>query len=79
MAGFIIVRALLLSSLNIFVQSATNGTIASKQFLNHSLDLLAQTSLVQVETKHVLAAVESLQAAPILIGLTNLQWSNARR
>ena len=58
------------------MQGCTNGTITSKQFLNHSLDLLAQTSLVQVETKHVLAAVESLQTALILIGLTNLQWSN---
>ena len=58
-----------LSCQHVFMQGSTNGTLAGIQLFHHSLDLLAQTSLVEIQSKHILAAVERLQAAPVLIGL----------
>ena len=58
------------------MQGAANGSWACKQLLDHSFNLVTQTSLVQIESEYVLAAVQSLQWAPILLGLPNLQWSN---
>ena len=58
------------------MQRGTNGTLAGIKLFHHALNLSAQASLVEVDTKDVLAAVERLQAAPVLIGLADFEGSN---
>lgn len=58
------------------MERLSDGTWASIEFLDIALDLLSETSLVEVDTEDILAAVELLQRTPILICLANLQRSD---
>ena len=54
------------------MQRGAYSTLASIELLDHAFYLVAKASLIEVETKDVLAAVKLLQRAPVLIGLANL-------
>ena len=62
----------LLAGANVFVERSADGAWGSVELLDHTLDLLTETCLVEVETEDILAAVEGLQTAPVLIGLADL-------
>ena len=58
------------------MQRLANGALASEKLTHHAFDLLAKASLVEVQTENVVAAIELVQAAPVLIGLANLEWGD---
>ena len=51
------------------------GTLAGEEFLHHAFYLLAEASLVEIESEHILARIEVLQARIVLICLAYLQRS----
>ena len=55
------------------MEGGADGAGAGVEFLDHSFYLLTQAGFVEVDSKDVLAGVEFLQAAPVLVGLSNLQ------
>ena len=42
------------------MQCLSYGTLAGKEFLHHALNLLAEASLIEIETEHILATIEVL-------------------
>ena len=48
---------IMLSCCNVFVQGIANGTITSIQFLDHTFNLLAKTSFVEVQSEDILTTV----------------------
>ena len=57
------------------MQCLSYSTLAGKEFLHHALNLLAEASLVEIESEHILAGIEILQARIVLISLAYLQRS----
>lgn len=57
------------------MQCLSYGTLAGKEFLHHALNLLAEASLVEIETKYILAGIKVLEARVILISLAYLKRS----
>ena len=55
------------------MECGADGTRGGVELLDHTFDLLTETCLVEIETKHILAAVELLQTTPVLIVLTYLE------
>ena len=47
---------------DVFVKRLADGTRTGVEFLYHTLDLLAETGLVEVETEDILAREELLEA-----------------
>lgn len=48
----------LLAGANVFVERSADGARTSIELFDHTLYLLTETCLVEVETEHVLAAVK---------------------
>ena len=61
-----------LSCTHVLMQGLAHGTIACEQLLHQTLDLLTQTSFVQVEAEDVLTRVELTETRVVLIGLAYL-------
>ena len=57
------------------MQCRSYSTLAGKEFLHHALNLLAEASLVEIESEYILAGIEILQARVVLICLAYLQRS----
>ena len=55
------------------MQGGSHGPGAGEELLHHAFDAVAETSLVEVDGKDVLAAVESAQTAPVLVLPADLQ------
>ena len=55
------------------MQRAAHSSFAGIEFFYHSLYLFTKTCLVEVKTENILASIQLLQTAPILIGLTYFQ------
>ena len=55
------------------MQGLADCAVTGVQLLDHTLDLLAQTNGVQVHTEHIGTAVQSLQAAEVLLAFLDLQ------
>ena len=53
------------------MQCLSYSTLAGKEFLHHALNLLAEASLIEIETEHILAGIEILQARIVLISLAS--------
>ena len=51
------------------MQCLSYGTLAGEEFLHHALNLLAEASLVEIESEYILAGIEVLQARIVLIAL----------
>ena len=64
-----------LSGQYVLVQSLADSAGAGIEFLDHSLYTLTQTSLIQVNCKYILAAVELLKAGVILVRFAYLKRS----
>ena len=58
------------------MQCLSYGTLAGEEFLHHAFNLLAEASLVEIESEHILARIEILQARIVLICLAYLQRSH---
>ena len=65
-----------LSCCNILVQCLSYGTLAGEEFLHHAFYLLAEASLVEIESEYILATVEILEARVVLISLSYLKRSH---
>ena len=64
------------------MQCLSYGTLTGEEFLHHALNLLAEASLIEIETEHILAGIEVLEARVVLISLAYLKrsydaWSSA--
>ncbi len=57
------------------MQCLSYGTLTGEEFLHHALNLLAEASLIEIETEHILAGIEILQARVVLISLAYLHRS----
>ena len=66
----------ILSGSHILVQRLSYGTLASEEFLHHALNLLTESSFVEIQTEHILAGIELLQTGIVLISLAYLQRSH---
>ena len=44
------------------MQCRSYSTLAGEEFLHHALNLLAEASLIEIETEHILATIEVLEA-----------------
>ena len=64
------------ASQSVLVQGLAHSAGACEQLLGHGLDLLAQTNGIQVNTEHIGAAVQLLQAAEVLLAFLDFQWSH---
>ena len=51
------------------MQCLSYGTLAGEEFLHHALNLLAEASLVEIESEYILAGIEILQARIVLLCL----------
>ena len=58
------------------MQCLSYGTLAGEEFLHHALNLLAEASLIEIETEYILAGIEIFQARVVLISLAYLQRSH---
>ena len=58
------------------MQCLSYGTLAGKEFLHHAFYLLAEASLVEIESEYILAGIKVLEARVILICLAHLQRSH---
>ena len=65
-----------LSCSNVLVQCLFYGTLAGEELLHHAFYLLAEASLVEIESEYILARIEILQARVVLIRLAYLQRSH---
>ena len=61
------------------MQCRSYGTLAGEEFLHHALNLLAEASLIEIETEYILAGIEILQARVVLISLASEDGSNGFR
>lgn len=57
------------------MQCLSYGTLAGEEFLHHALNLLAEASLVEIESEYILAGIEVLQARIVLISLAYFKRS----
>ena len=57
------------------MQCRSYSTLTDKEFLYHALNLLAEASLIEIETEHILAGIEILEARVVLISLAYLKRS----
>ena len=57
------------------MQCLSYCTLTGKEFLHHALNLLAEASLIEIETEHILAGIEVLEARVVLISLAYLKRS----
>ena len=55
------------------MQRGAHSTHTGIELAHHAFYLLAKTGLVEVQTKHIGTAVQTAQAAPVLVFLANLQ------
>ena len=58
------------------MQGLAHCAVTSVQLLDHALDLFAQTDGVQIHAEHIGTAVQSLQAAEVLLAFLDLQRSH---
>ena len=58
------------------MQGLSYGTLTDEEFLHHALNLLAEASLIEMESEHILAGIEVLEARVVLICLAYLQRSH---
>ena len=58
------------------MEGGSDGTWTGVEFLHVPFDLSAEACLVEIDTEDILAGVELLEAAPVLIGLADLQGSD---
>ena len=68
----------LLPCADVFVECGADCSLAGEQFLDHSFNLISETCLVEVESEDILAAVQSLEAAVVLIGLSDFEGRDYR-
>ena len=57
------------------MQCLSYGTLAGEEFLHHALNLLAEASLIEIETEYILTGIEILETRVVLISLAYLQRS----
>ena len=57
------------------MQCRSYSTLTGKEFLYHALNLLAEASLIEIETEYILAGIEVLAARVVLISLAYLKGS----
>ena len=57
------------------MQCLSYSTLAGIEFLHHALNLLTEASLIEIETEHILAGIEILQARVVLISLAYFKRS----
>ena len=55
------------------MQGLAHCAVTGVQLLDHALDLFAQTNGVQIHTEHIGTAVQSLQAAEVLLAFLDLK------
>lgn len=58
------------------MQGLAHCAVTGVQLLDHALDLFAQTNGVQIHTEHIGTAVQSLQAAEVLLAFLDLQGAD---
>ena len=55
------------------MQGAAHRARSGEELRGHGLDPLSQARLIQVHAKHILAAVQGLEAAHVLLSLPDLK------
>ena len=58
------------------MESLADGARAGEEFLDVTLDLLAETDLIKIDCKYILAAIKLAERAPVLVRFSDLERSN---